>query len=114
MDNLVRILNAMASLNDGKPTFEITNTSRVIRVNALTRNSFHDPESAFSEARKLADALLSTGYVAVNACEIGAQIDLFSDPFEWRGNISMPVWPKDCLTDDHEIVTGLSREPSGA
>ena len=108
MDDLVRILNDMAQVDDGKPTFEITNTSRVIRVTALTRNHFDNPESAFSEARKLADALLATGYVAVNACDIGAEIDLFSDPFVWHGRIKMPVWPKDNLTNDHEIVPGLS------
>ena len=109
MDKLIGILNDFAELQDGRPTFELTNTSAVIKVDARTRKGFQDPESAFSAAREFAGALLASGFVAVNRVEIGAKTEPWLEESEWRGQISMCIWPEEDLTDDHEIATGMPR-----
>jgi hypothetical protein len=108
MDELVRILNASAELESDGPVFEITNTSRFIRVKALTRGVFGNPEDAFAAARELTDSLLAGDYVAVNINEIGARTAQFEHAGEWRGSVDLALWNENGLSDYHQPALGLS------
>lgn len=107
MDDLIAVLEQFSQLEDRGPSFTITNNSVIIRVEALTRGLFMDPGDAFASAREFTEALLATGYVAVNVNSIGAQIPTFEDNGRWRGSIDLVLRPVHDLGENFRHATGL-------
>ena len=107
MDKLVEILERLAQVEDGAPSFTLTNTSRVIRVEAETEATADNPRDAFTAARALVDAIVGAGFSVVNAADIGARIEPYAEDDSWRGLVSIAVWPSDDLQPYHHATPGL-------
>lgn len=107
MDDLVAVLEQFSEREDSGPSFTITNNGMIIRVQALTNGLFANPDDAFASAREFAEALLATGYVAVNLNSIGAQVPEFEDSGQWRGSVNLVLRPSGNLSENFHPASGL-------